>query len=109
MGIDLGQSQRPTARAENDFLPQELMVALRQTALPAEYLGPPGATNISKLLRPIPPVEKLHFRLIYSREFFIFIRELHVVLIMHGIIPDNEKNIVIYLNKIPVHVERDSK
>jgi len=52
----LGQSQRPTGRAENDFLPQELMVALRQTALPAEYLGPPGLTNINKLLRQNPPV-----------------------------------------------------
>lgn len=52
----LGQSQKPTGRAENDFLPQELMVALRQTALPSEYLGPPGVTNISKLLRPMPPV-----------------------------------------------------
>ena len=52
----LGQSQRPTGRAENDFLPQELMIALRQTALPAEYLGPPGVTNINKLLRPMPPV-----------------------------------------------------
>jgi hypothetical protein len=57
----LGQSQRPPGRAENDFLPQELMVALRQTALPAEYLGPPGATNIHKLLRPMPPVKNLIF------------------------------------------------
>jgi hypothetical protein len=52
----LGQSQRPTGRTENDFLPQELMVALRQTALPSEYLGPPGVTNINKYLRPMPPV-----------------------------------------------------
>jgi hypothetical protein len=52
----LGQSQRPTGRAENDFLPQELMIALRQTALPAEYLGPSGSTNINKILRPNPPV-----------------------------------------------------
>ncbi len=73
MGIDLGQSQRPTARAENDFLPQELMVALRQTALPAEYLGPPGATNISKLLRPIPPVEKTSFLTdLFPRIFYVY-------------------------------------
>ena len=67
----LGQSQRPAGRAENDFLPQELMVALRQTALPAEYLGPPGVTNINKLLRPMPPVCKpifpfIAFKIIFS-------------------------------------------
>ncbi|CAF1214104.1 unnamed protein product [Rotaria sordida] len=50
-----GQSQRPAGRTENDFLPQELMITLRQTALPAEYLGPPGITNANKLLRPMPP------------------------------------------------------
>ncbi|CAF3662745.1 unnamed protein product [Rotaria sp. Silwood1] len=49
-----GQSQRPAGRTENDFLPQELMITLRQTALPAEYLGPPGITNPNKLLRPMP-------------------------------------------------------
>jgi hypothetical protein len=56
----LGQSQRPTGRAENDFLPQELMLTLRQTALPTEYLGPPGATNVNKILRPMPTVYKIH-------------------------------------------------
>lgn len=34
------------------------MVALRQSALPSEYLGPPGVTNINKLLRPMPPVKQ---------------------------------------------------
>lgn len=51
-----GQSQRPGAgRGDNDFLPQELMLALRQTALPTEYLGPPSVANANKILRPIPP------------------------------------------------------
>jgi len=52
----IGQVQRPAGRIENDFLPQELMVALRQTALPSEYLGPSSGTNSNKLVRPMPPV-----------------------------------------------------
>jgi hypothetical protein len=55
----LGQSQRPAGRTENDFLPQELMLALRQTALPNEYLGPPAVINANKFLRPLPTVEHL--------------------------------------------------
>ncbi len=52
----IGQVQRSTGRIENDFLPQELMVALRQTALPSEYLGPSSGTNSNKYVRPMPPV-----------------------------------------------------
>ena len=52
-----GQSQRTNGRTDNDFLPQELMLALRQTSLPAEYLGPPGAASANKSLRPIPSVD----------------------------------------------------
>ena len=51
-----GQSQRTSGRTDNDFLPQELMLALRQTSLPAEYLGPPGAASANRSLRPIPSV-----------------------------------------------------
>ena len=65
----LGQSQRPAGRGENDFLPQELMVALRQTALPSEYLGPPGVTNVNKLLRPMPPVNHFIFSRTYLSSF----------------------------------------
>ncbi|CAF1239746.1 unnamed protein product [Adineta steineri] len=54
-----GQLQRPTGRAaENDFLPQELMAALRQNNVPSEYLGPPNSTNSNKLLRPTPPISR---------------------------------------------------
>ncbi|UJR32073.1 hypothetical protein I4U23_019541 [Adineta vaga] len=49
-----GQLQRPAARAENDFLPQELMVALRQTALPSEYLGPSSSAPGHKSSRTLP-------------------------------------------------------
>ena len=52
----VGQSQRATGRGENDFLPQELMLALRQNTLPSEYLGPPGSSNVNRMLRPLPPV-----------------------------------------------------
>ena len=105
----LGQSQRPSGRAENDFLPQELMVALRQSALPSEYLGPPGVTNINKLLRPMPPVKHLICMFILSDTSSLFPRPSLVVLIMPGIIPNNAKNIVIYWNKTLVHVEQDSE
>jgi hypothetical protein len=49
------------------------MVALRQTALPSEYLGPPGATNVSKLLRPMPPVKNLYFSSLLNKFWNIFI------------------------------------
>ncbi|CAF0912480.1 unnamed protein product [Adineta ricciae] len=50
-----GQAQRPVARADNDFLPQELMVALRQSALPSEYLGPSTTAHGHKSSRALPP------------------------------------------------------
>lgn len=57
-----GQLQKTTGRAENDFLPHELMVTLRQTAVPAEYLGPPGSVNPAKLLKPPQSVKENYFR-----------------------------------------------